>query len=212
MSCWALIALKSSATAKGRLAEMLTDEERSQLVERMFQQVLKALRMAHLIDGIAVVTAETLAELDLLHIVDLGGGLNAALTHGAVELNARGVREVLILHADLPLLQSSDVDALISAGRAIGSGGCAIASDKLGQGTNALFVSLPLSFSLRFGVGSFALHQAEMEQANLIMSRVDRPGLACDIDEPQDLLRLFFEHKAEYGFLEDAVKRASSSV
>lgn len=212
MSCWALIALKSSATAKGRLAEMLTAEERSQLVERMFQQVLKALRTAHLIDGIAVVTAETLTELDLLHIADLGGGLNAALTHGAAELSARGVCEVLILHADLPLLQSSDVDALISAGRAIGSGGCAIAPDKLGQGTNALFVSLPLSFSLRFGVGSFALHRAEMEQANLIMSRVDRPGLACDIDEPQDLLRLFSEHKAEYGFLEDAVKRAASSV
>lgn len=212
MSCWALIALKSSATAKGRLAETLTIAERSQLVNRMLQQVLNALRTAHLIDGIAVVTAETLAEAGILRIADPGGGLNAALTHGAAELSTRGVREVLILHADLPLLNSLDVDAMVSAGRASGSEGCAIAPDKLGQGTNALFISLPLSFPLRFGAGSFALHRTEMERAGQNMTCVERPGLACDIDEPHDLIRLLAEHKAEYGFLEDAVKRDASSI
>lgn len=212
MSCWALIALKSSATAKGRLAETLTATERSQLVEHMFQQVLNALRAAHLLDGIAVVTAETRAETDLLRIDDPGGGLNAALTRGAAKLGARGVREAIILHADLPLLKSADVDALINRGRAAGSRSCAIAPDKAGRGTNALFVPLPLLFPLRFGVNSFALHQAEIERAGLSMARVDRPGLACDIDEPHDLVRLLAEHKAEYGFLADAAKRGASTL
>ncbi|MBP9714585.1 MAG: 2-phospho-L-lactate guanylyltransferase [Sterolibacterium sp.] len=215
MSCWALVALKSSAAAKGRLAEILSAKERRQLVERMFQQVLRALREAEQIDGIAVVTNETLplqdadenAHTPLLRIADPGGGLNAALTHGTHTLAARGIHVALVLHADLPLLNAADIDAMIAAGRAHG---LAMAADKLGLGTNALFIPLPAPFPFRFGVGSFALHRAEIAQLGREAAQLERPGLACDIDEPQDLMRLLAENPAEYGFLAAAAGRVEN--
>jgi 2-phospho-L-lactate guanylyltransferase len=204
MSCWALVALKTTAVAKGRLAETLSLEERSRLVGRMFEQVLAALREARQIDGIAVVTGEPLAVVDVWRIDDPGGGLNAALTHGAAELASRGATELLVLHADLPLVRAEDIDAVVTAGRKLG---LALAPDKLGQGSNALFVPLPLSFPFRFGIGSFALHLAEATRLGLEVARVERPRLACDIDEPADLVSLLAAAETGYEFLEAAVRR-----
>ncbi len=184
MRCWALIALKTSTSAKGRLAEALPPEKRAQLVGLMFEKVLGALRAARHIDGIAVVTAHPLPANDIVSIKDPGNGLNAALTHGAAHLAARGIDEILLLHADLPLARSEEIDILIETGRAHG---LALATDKLGQGTNALYAPLPLPLPLRFGLGSCQQHLDEATRLNHPLKILQLPGLAFDIDEPQDL-------------------------
>lgn len=204
MSCWALVALKAPAAAKGRLAETLNAAERSQLVGLMFDKVLHALRAARSIAGIAVVTADPLQADGVTVIADPGHGLNEALAQGARELAARGVDELLVLHADLPLASGAEIDQVVAAGRA---SGLAIASDKLGQGTNALYVPLPVPFAFRFGPDSFHRHLAEAEALRRAVARVDAPGLAFDVDEPQDLERLLAADGERYGFLRAALKR-----
>ncbi len=204
MSCWALVALKAPATAKGRLAETLNAAERNLLVGLMFDNVLRALRAARGIAGIAVVTAEPLDAEGVTVLADPGRGLNEALEHGARELAARGVTALLVLHADLPLATGAEIDRVVAAGRAQG---LAIAPDKLGQGTNALYVGLPPPFPFRFGPGSCQRHLGEAAQRNLAVARVESPGLAFDVDEPQDLERLLAADGEPYGFLRAALQR-----
>ena len=204
MSCWALVALKAPAAAKGRLAETLTAAERSRLVGLMFDNVLGALRQAQSIAGIAVVTAELLQAEGVTVLDDPGLGLNEALAHAAHELAARGVTELLVLHADLPLVIGAEIDQVVAAGRQTG---LAIAPDKAGQGTNALYITLPQPFIFRFGADSCRRHLAEAAQQHKAMARVALPGLAFDVDEPQDLERLLAEDDERYGFLRQALQR-----
>lgn len=213
MSCWALIALKSPVTAKGRLAETLDAASRQRLVEQMFADVMQALRAASLIDGVAVVTtlpAESSANKALLagsevwSIADPDQGLNAALAHGVAELAVRGIKEVLILHADLPLVSGAEIDALITAGREHESQlAMVINADKAGQGSNALYlpVSLADRFRFRFGQDSFRQHQLEAAAHGTSLLALNLPGLAFDVDEPQDLQQLLSLTGTRYDFL-----------
>ncbi len=202
MSCWAVVALKASGEAKGRLAEILSAEQRASLARRMFENVIDALRHAETIDDIAVVTPETLTiDPPLTLLMDPGGDLNDAFTYAALALAQRGVTELLVLPADLPLLGSAEIDEMVRRGR---RSGLAIAPDKLGQGTNAVFVALPTPFRFHFGLESYERHLAEAEEHGLIAQRVALPGLAFDVDEPQDLGLLLEQAGEKYGFVRQA--------
>ena len=64
-----------------------------------------------------------------------------------------------------------------------------IAPDRLGTGTNGLALSPPGIIGFRFGAGSFAAHRAEAQAAGVEPAVVVRPGLAFDLDTPEDLAR-----------------------
>lgn len=108
---------------------------------------------------------------------DEGRGLNAEL---ADLVARRSSGPTLIIHADLPLLAIPEVgDLLAKAGRS----GYALAPDRAATGTNALALVDPIGFAFHFGPGSFARHREGAEGAAQI---VERPGLATDIDTPDD--------------------------
>ena len=65
--------------------------------------------------------------------------------------------------------------------------GMRIAPDRDGDGTNALLLSPPDLVATGFGAGSSARHRALGEAAGVAVETVIRPGLAFDIDTPQDL-------------------------
>lgn len=188
MTCWALIPLKDPAQGKGRLAGVLATTERRRLIGAMLDRVLRTLENSPHIDGIALVTpAFGITERDVVFLPDPGEGLNASVATAALTLAERGASELLVLHADLPLLAGADVKALIEAGRCTGLG---LAPDRHRRGTNAIFLKTRTDFGFHFGVGSFAAHVAEAERCGLVSAVVDRPGLAMDIDEPCDLQHL----------------------
>ena len=111
MSCWALIALKTFACGKSRLAQVLSLAQRESFSRTMLEHVVRSLAAAHEIDGIAIVTQERAAlPAAALALHDPGGGLNAALASGARQLGAAGANELLVLHADLPLLAADEID------------------------------------------------------------------------------------------------------
>ena len=93
-----------------------------------------------------------------------------------------GTGPLLILHADLPLLQQADVDAVLDEAEAVG---IALAPDRHGTGTNALALCNGRSVTFQFGADSFPRHFEQDSDAAVIR----REGLALDLDTPEDLER-----------------------
>lgn len=185
MSCWALIPLKTPGRGKTRLSARLSESDRKQLVETMLAGVLDALAASRHVDNIAIVgMSPQYCPPGVIHITDPGHGLNAALTYGRQQLQAAGVSELLVLHADLPLVASSDIDEFILCGR---RQHIALASDHHGHGTNAIYLRQPENFAFSFGRHSLARHLAQAEARNLMPALSQARGLMFDLDTVQDL-------------------------
>ena len=179
MSLWtAIVPWKTAGQRKTRLAPALAPAERDRLAQALFDRVISVLDACPAIGRISVLS-EARPETrpgrpDPDWLPDRGLGLNAELQ--ALEIAAPR----LIIHADLPLVTPDDVETLLAAAR----DGGAIAPDRHGTGVNALALDAGVSLEFRFGPGSLARH---MEQAGDRLTVVARPGLALDIDTPDDL-------------------------
>ena len=179
MSLWnAIVPWKTAGQRKTRLAPTLSPPERDRLAQALFDHVIGVLDACPGIGRIGILSETRpntpLGRADRDWLPDGGLGLNAELQ----ALQIAGAR--LVIHADLPLVTPEDVEALLSAAR----GGAAIAPDRHGSGVNALALEAGVSMEFQFGPDSFARHQ---EQVGGRLTVVSRPGLALDIDTPDDL-------------------------
>lgn len=197
MSCAAIIAVKGAATAKRRLAGVLSPVTRARFVATMLEHVLRAARRADGIDAIVLVSdGRQPRRPDVIAVLDEARGLDAAFVAGARVAAAYGHRCAVLLPADLPLLEPSDLEGLVDSGC---DAGAAIACDRAGEGTNALFLPLELPIALAYGRGSCARHRDACVRNGRAPALVYTPGLAVDIDEPSDL-EVLRDHRA-YRFL-----------
>lgn len=188
MTCWALVPIKSRADCKSRLAGSLSPAGRLEVVREMARRVLAALDAAPSVERVAVVTPERDSlPGNVLILEDPGHGLNAALDAARRELVARGARELVVLHADLPLVTVDDIELLVAKGR---TAGFALATDVESSGTNALFLGRPAAFRFRFGADSRRLHLEEAARLGLCPEVVRTTGLEFDLDRGEDLGRL----------------------
>lgn len=185
MSVWALVPVKARAAGKQRLAAVLDEAARMRLVRAMLAHVLEVLRGCHELGGIAVLTPDPQAlPGGVVWLADAASDMNGAVQAGLTALAARGARHAAVISADLPQLTGSEVEALLLAGR---EHAVALASDRHGRGTNALALSLPARFRPQFGAGSLARHLDQARELSLTATQLSLPGLAFDIDEPEDL-------------------------
>ena len=187
--CCALVAVKRRALGKTRLAPLLSAAERVALVRSMLVNVLQALQGSSGVQQLVLVSPERDAVPEHVAVYpDSGRGLNAALEQAQRALLEHGASELLVLPGDLPRLRVADIDALLSAGRAAG---CALAPDRTGFGTNALYWNPGAAggarFQFQFGAGSLRRHIAEAQGLGVEAALVRRAGLALDIDTPADL-------------------------
>ena len=196
MDCWALIPIKDSDGAKSRLAGALDPAERARLVEAMLAHVVAACAEAR---GVTHIGAIGTPRPDpgspdpgrpnpvnkVIWLADPGGGLNAALQAALAEAGRAGAGRALVVAADLPMVTAQELDLLAAAP----AGTVAIAPDRHGTGTNALSLPLPAAreFVFAFGEDSYARHRMESERLRLGLEEIHGPGLARDIDEPEDL-------------------------
>lgn len=176
--------------AKTRLAPVLDPGAREQLARGLLLRVLKVAREA--CDDVVVITpsvaleplvAEAGARLSVQH----GMGLNAGLEEARSEALLEGIDTLAVLHGDLPNLSADDIRALLDA--VAHPAGVAIAPDRAGSGTNGLVQCPAGAIPFRFGVGSFAAHRDAADASGLPLAVVQRPGLAFDLDTPEDLAR-----------------------
>ena len=184
MSCWVIIPVKPPGEGKLRLAEVLDMDARNRLVCAMLGCVVAAVSAARFVDRICILGASRHGQSAAIPLMsDPGGGLNAALTQALGEAAAAGVRRVVIIAADLPRLTPRDVETLARAPAV------AIAPDRHGTGTNAIALPLPQArgFTFAYGADSFAKHGAEACRLGLDIEVIASPGLARDVDVPNDL-------------------------
>jgi 2-phospho-L-lactate/phosphoenolpyruvate guanylyltransferase len=192
-----LIPIRGDGAGKSRLRDSVVDLElHAQLVRAIQQDALHAVITArHLaatatdpaaqrISGIHVVSAPNLTDLppgvDLL--AEVGGGLNAALGHGAADLSRRHRDDAIItLVADLPSLRPEDFLAVLAAAAQVQRG---FVADAEGTGTTMLTARPGARLDPSFGPGSAQAHRdsgaVELAAAG---------GARCDVDTMSDLLR-----------------------
>lgn len=183
----ALIPVKELSRAKARLAPALNGAERRSLALALFRDVLGAALACPALSGVAVASND----LDVLELAAAAGaqrlaepgGLNEALTSASGMLAERGTERLIVLAADLPLATPEELVTVAQAGADI------VIVPAADGGTNALALA-PGSIAFRFGPDSAARHEDEARSAGLRAVRLDLPGLAFDIDTPDDLARL----------------------
>jgi len=185
MKIWAVIPAKPAAEGKSRLAGVLDHGQRIQLNRFLFRRTLGIVCAVLPPERVLVISRDPAllgiaAAVGAHALTEQGDELNQAL-HQAADF-PRLTGGLLAISTDLPDLTPDDLHALLAAPAEV-----TIAPDRAGQGTNALLTSPAACIPYRFGENSFALHTAEAERLNIIPRVVSRPGLAFDLDTPEDL-------------------------
>lgn len=189
----AVVPIKALGDAKQRLSAVLSAEQRRALMMELATHVLGTVAAVPELDRFVVVTADPdAAILARKHgatpqAEGATGGHTAAVHAAALRLAAEGYA-MLTLPADLPLLAPDDLRAMIEARRAAPSFTIAPSHDD--GGSNAVLVSPADAVRLRFGNNSFFPHLQAARERGLEPVIVRRPGLALDIDNPEDLVVL----------------------
>lgn len=177
MSWTALIPLKGSGERKTRLARRLHGAQRAMLTECLLKHVTSVLDECPAISSIRLLSDIRPAGWDGPIERDEGEGLNAELRRVAGQWKSG---RLLVLLPDLPLLSEEDISILVEEAE----GGCAIAPDRHGLGTNAIALLDPAPFPFSFGGDSFARHLSASGGSAAV---VRRTGLGFDMDFPEDL-------------------------
>ena len=188
-----LVPVKHSSAAKQRLAAVLDPPARTKLAQAMLHDVLTTLRGWTTGVRVAVVTGDPYAislanEYGLVTIPDPD---NPGET-GAIEMATRicverGVEWTLVIPADIPLIRAWELEEIMKHAPAAGS---VLVPAADGRGTNAAFRRPADLFPLSFGDDSFQPHHAAAQAAGKPCVVLSLPGIALDIDNPEDLQQL----------------------
>jgi 2-phospho-L-lactate/phosphoenolpyruvate guanylyltransferase len=187
---WLLLPVKSLRHGKSRLAGVFDDVERWELNRFLLGHMLEiAAEFPGLQRTVVVSDGDdtlSLARETGAHPLRHHGsrGLNAAVTKGVAELRSRGARKILVMPADLPLVDATDLREFVSRGshRSV-----VLCRDRRLAGTNAILLPASARMKFCFGVLSYARHRCEVRRSGLVLRLHDNQRIAADIDVPSDL-------------------------
>ena len=137
-------------------------------------------------------TAIALAERYGARTVDDGAddGHTGSVTAAALRLAGEGASGFLTLPGDVPLTTSEEVRRILDVHLAAPAPAFTIAPSHDAFGSNAVAMSPPDAVALRFGDDSYRPHLAAARAAGIEPAIVNLPGIAEDIDTPDDLDRV----------------------
>jgi|SRR5690349_15688314 len=192
MGIWLVLPLKSLHEGKSRLSPALGPTQRAELIAQMLDHILEQARVFPGLSRTLLVSACSAARDHAArrgaHVLTENAlELNAALGHARAYVRAMGADQLMIAPCDLPLVSHDDLRELAAGAP---PGGAAIAPDSRHEGTNGLYLPIQAELSFSFGPRSFSKHVGAIERLGLKLHTLERPGLAFDIDTPQDFARL----------------------
>ncbi len=188
-----LVPIKNTATAKQRLAALLDQPARTKLAQAMLYDVLTALHRWEDRPSVGIVTGDPYAaalaqeyKFDVIPDPDNPGETGAIemATQVCVE---RGAEFTLVIPADIPLIQSWELEGILKKAPKEGS---VLVPAADGRGTNAAFRRPASLFPLRFGNDSFKPHLTAAKATGKPCVVLNLPGVAVDVDNPEDLHQL----------------------
>jgi 2-phospho-L-lactate/phosphoenolpyruvate guanylyltransferase len=191
MTLWAIVPVKPLRRGKSRLAGVLSEDERAALNYTMLRNTLRTLSEVKSIHQILVVSRDPQAlalarEFNARTVKEDGRpGLNMALQRASTVAKVYSAQGVIILPADIPLLNSKDVEEIL--GRTGRPPEMIIVPDRREDGTNALFINPVGQLDYLFGPGSFRRHIQQAETAGYRVEVYRVPSIELDLDLPEDL-------------------------
>jgi 2-phospho-L-lactate guanylyltransferase len=192
VSVFAVVPVKDLWGTKSRLKPILNPGARAGLTIYMMGRVVSAIRDAGVVN-VCVVSPDPIVLDEVLKrgatpLLQESRGLNPALEEGRRWAMERGGTSLLVLPADLPLLDPEDVRAVLDG---IGEeDSIVIAPDGTRSGTNALMLRPADALPFSFGPGSYEAHLQAAQERGLAVRVCERPHLAFDLDTAEDLARL----------------------
>lgn len=190
---WIVVPVKDTRQSKQRLAPLLDAARRRALALTMLEDVLDALAPLAWRAPLALATTDPEAirlgwRIGARIITDgAHDGHTGAVAAAMRRLAGEGAAGVLTLPGDVPRVTSADVEAVLDAHRAAPAFTIAPSHDE--QGSNAVACSPAGAVPLRFGADSYFPHLDAARRAGIVPTVVRRPGLALDIDTPEDVAR-----------------------
>lgn len=191
MTLWAIVPVKPLRRGKSRLAHVLTQDERTDLNRRLLVHTLDTLTTMPEIEQVLVVSRDQAAlalarDYGARTVTENGSPqLNIALARATVIAKNFATRGVLIVPADLPLITSEDVRAMLD--RSTDPPVVVVAPDRHRRGTNALLICPVGLIDYEYGTDSFQRHCQRAVEAGARLEICELPSLALDMDLPEDL-------------------------
>lgn len=196
MSTWVVLPVKPLSLAKSRLSDALTAEQRQRFAEGTLRRILTVFKQVPQLNGVLVISRDTKVlgiarDYNVKTVQESGQpALNPALMRATQLLQAWGADAVLVLPADLPLLEPEDVIGVIrTAGKH--EQAVVIATDRHRDGTNALFVRPPGLLKYDYGTGSFNRHKAQADAQGVPVFEFQSSNIQLDLDVPEDVVALY---------------------
>jgi 2-phospho-L-lactate guanylyltransferase len=194
VAVWAVVIARVGGNAKSRLSGVLSPAQRHALALAMLADVVEVCTQSGLAGTLAVVDVLAAREVvergGALAVADPGAGdMNTAVSAGLRAARRQGATMAIVLPGDVPLISSSDLDALCAAA-ADAPRAVVVAPAHDGLGTNALLLRPVDIIAPAFGPPSAQRHLALGRAANAHTALCPNLGLALDVDTPADLAAL----------------------
>ena len=183
-----IIPVKTFSKAKTRLNIQQTCKE--EICSIMLQEVLKTISNCNLVSKIVIVSKDETAlkigrPFNAIEIFDDESGVNNAINLADEYLSDKNFDCSVIFPQDIPIMTSSDIDALLGFIRSINS--VIIVPSRQFNGTNALVRYRVGLMQTRYDMGSYT-HQIDAARTttnNISIALIRR--MMLDIDDESDL-------------------------
>lgn len=188
---YTVVPVKDLRGTKSRLAPVLDPAARAGLTLYMMGRVVSRVLEAG-VDAVGVVSPDPIVLDEALRrgatpLVQESRGLNPALEEGRTWATKNGASALLVLPADLPLIEAEDVRAVLAG--ASGGAPVVISPDGARSGTNALLLTPPDALPFLFGPDSFEAHLRAARDRDADARVCENGHLSFDLDTAGDLAK-----------------------
>ena len=188
---YTVVPVKDLRGTKSRLAPVLDPAARAGLTLYMMGRVVSRALEAG-VDAVGVVSPDPIVLDEALKkgaaaLPQESWGLNPALEEGRSWATKNGASALLVLPADLPLIEAEDVRDVLAA--AADGSPVVISPDGARSGTNALYLRPPDVLPFLFGPDSFEAHLRAARDRDAEARVCENGHLSFDLDTAGDLAK-----------------------
>jgi 2-phospho-L-lactate guanylyltransferase len=194
----AFVPVKALHAAKQRLASILPAAARAALSAAMLADVVAALTRQAAVKRVVLCSSDPIVEalagelgVEFMPEEALGcAGLNAVVNAAARKFEQAGVKDLMVVHGDLPMLGAEELGRFVEVHTGAATPAVTLAPDARRDGTNLLAWNPATAFRTQYGPASFSSHCAQASELGIAPTICMLPGASLDIDEPDHLGKL----------------------
>jgi|RhiMethySRZTD1v2_1073278.scaffolds.fasta_scaffold105343_2 2-phospho-L-lactate/phosphoenolpyruvate guanylyltransferase len=195
MKIAAVIPMKSLHSAKSRLSNILTAQQRKNLAMYLLDATIKELKKSSFISEIIIVSNDKALKQyscinNLKFIKDSDEGVNQAVILADKYCIDKGINANIVIPQDLPFISAKEIDKICTISNKYHK--CIIiCPSKRFDGTNVLFRKPPDVIKTHYDNNSYMNHLKEAYKFKIPVESLDIVKLRFDLDTKEDLLELF---------------------